>query len=60
MRCDKSKIIHRKFAEKLRQHYGLIASGNQIIKDAAFRDEVNTRLGGQILCFEMEAAGLDE
>ena len=39
-------------------YYGLIASGNQVIKNAAFRDEINKRLGGGILCFEMEAAGL--
>ncbi|KAF3291522.1 hypothetical protein TWF970_000736 [Orbilia oligospora] len=39
-------------------HYGLIASGNQVIKNAEFRDELNRDLGGDILCFEMEAAGL--
>ncbi|KAK2809089.1 hypothetical protein FQN50_004143 [Emmonsiellopsis sp. PD_5] len=43
---------------ELRVHYGLIASGNQVIKDAEFRDWVNERLGGNVLCFEMEAAGL--
>lgn len=55
--CDRSKIIKRK-ARDMRVHYGLIASGNQVIKDAAFRDMVNKRLGGHVLCFEMEAAGL--
>lgn len=37
-------------------HYGLIASGNQLMKDASIRD----RLAGEkdVLCFEMEAAGL--
>jgi nucleoside phosphorylase len=55
--CDPSKIVHRK-PRNMRVHYGLIASGNQVIKDAAFRDEINTRLGGKVLCFEMEAAGL--
>ncbi|KAL3477052.1 nucleoside phosphorylase domain-containing protein [Aspergillus californicus] len=39
-------------------HYGLIASGNQVIKDAKTRDEINHSLGGNVLCFEMEAAGL--
>lgn len=39
-------------------HYGLIASGNQVIKDAKFRDRLNESLGGDVLCFEMEAAGL--
>jgi nucleoside phosphorylase len=55
--CDQSKVVGRK-PRDMRVHYGLIASGNQVIKDAAFRDEINTRLGGKVLCFEMEAAGL--
>jgi nucleoside phosphorylase len=38
-------------------HYGTIASGNQVIKDATVRDEKSRSLGG-VLCFEMEAAGL--
>ncbi|KAL1597680.1 hypothetical protein SLS59_007378 [Nothophoma quercina] len=38
-------------------HYGTIASGNQVIKDAAVRDKLSAELGG-VLCFEMEAAGL--
>ncbi|KAF7131364.1 hypothetical protein CNMCM5793_004535 [Aspergillus hiratsukae] len=39
-------------------HYGLIASGNQVIKEAKFRDTLNKSLGGNVLCVEMEAAGL--
>lgn len=39
-------------------HYGLIASGDQVIKDAKFRDSLNKSLGGKVLCVEMEAAGL--
>jgi nucleoside phosphorylase len=42
----------------IRVHYGLIASGNQVIKDANFRDSLNESLGGNVLCVEMEAAGL--
>ncbi|KAI0098563.1 TPR-like protein [Nemania sp. FL0031] len=38
-------------------HYGLISSGNQVIKSGRVRDEISARLGG-VLCFEMEAAGL--
>ena len=38
-------------------HYGTIASGNQVIKNAAVRDTVSKEFGG-VLCFEMEAAGL--
>jgi nucleoside phosphorylase len=38
-------------------HYRTIASGNQVIKDAAVRDKLSAELGG-VLCFEVEAAGL--
>ncbi|KAH8884964.1 purine and uridine phosphorylase [Thozetella sp. PMI_491] len=55
--CNKSQAMKRKPRE-LRVHYGLVASGNQVIKDAAFRDRLNKDLGGQVLCIEMEAAGL--
>ncbi|KAL7800620.1 ankyrin repeat-containing domain protein [Trichoderma afarasin] len=55
--CDKSKTVKRK-ARSMRVHHGLIASGNKVIKDALLRDEVNRSLGGDVLCFEMEAAGL--
>lgn len=37
-------------------HYGLIASGDSVIKDAAKRDEIIKSLG-DVICFEMEAAG---
>ena len=37
-------------------HYGLIASGNRVIKHGGTRDKLGQELG--ILCFEMEAAGL--
>src|SRR4051812_19618036 len=33
-------------------HYGLIASGNQVIKDANFRDNLDENLGGDLLCVE--------
>jgi nucleoside phosphorylase len=38
-------------------HYGTIASGNQVMKDATERDRISAELG-DVLCFEMEAAGL--
>lgn len=41
-----------------RAHYGLIASGNQVIKDASVRDSLDENLDGNVLCVEMEAAGL--
>ncbi|OBS16672.1 hypothetical protein FPOA_12708 [Fusarium poae] len=37
-------------------HYGLIASANQLMKDALVRDKLAAEKG--VLCFEMEAAGL--
>ncbi|UKZ78861.1 hypothetical protein TrVFT333_006607 [Trichoderma virens FT-333] len=55
--CDKTKIVKRK-PRDARVHYGLIASGNQVIKDALFRNKLNKDLGGHVLCVEMEAAGL--
>lgn len=37
-------------------HYGLIASANQLMKDAMIRDKL--AMEKDVLCFEMEAAGL--
>jgi nucleoside phosphorylase len=37
-------------------HYGLIASANQLMKDATVRDRLAAEK--DVLCFEMEAAGL--
>lgn len=37
-------------------HYGLIASGNELMKDALIRDRLAAEK--DVLCFEMEAAGL--
>jgi nucleoside phosphorylase len=62
--CDISRLVHR--GSRLRDapciHYGLIASGNQVIRDARTRDLLSARLWdkeeGKVLCFEMEAAGL--
>jgi len=39
-----------------RVHYGLVASGNSLMKDSVTRDELAQSYG--VLCFEMEAAGL--
>jgi nucleoside phosphorylase len=38
-------------------HYGIIASGNCLFKDASTRDQLAKDIGG-CLCVEMEAAGL--
>ncbi|KAH6848095.1 nucleoside phosphorylase domain-containing protein [Chaetomium sp. MPI-CAGE-AT-0009] len=42
----------------VRVHYGLIASGNRVVKNAAARDKLDRDLGGHVLCIDMEAAGL--
>lgn len=55
--CDKTKIVRRK-PRDMRVHFGLIASSNQVIKDASFRDRLNRDLGGHVLCVEIGAAGL--
>ena len=39
-----------------RVHYGNIASGDEVVKDASTRDRIAREEG--ILCFETEAAGL--
>jgi nucleoside phosphorylase len=57
---DPSKLTLRpKWVEdedSLVVHYGLIASGNQLMKDALLRDALIAEKG--VLCFETEAAGL--
>lgn len=55
--CDKSKVLKRK-PRGMRVHYGLIASGNQVIKDSKYRNKLNKDLGSNVLCIEMEATGI--
>ncbi|KAF4630324.1 hypothetical protein G7Y89_g7821 [Cudoniella acicularis] len=57
---DLSKLILRperdEEEDNLEIHYGLIASANQLMKDALVRDRLAVEK--DVLCFEMEAAGL--
>ncbi|CAG8416477.1 unnamed protein product [Penicillium salamii] len=39
-----------------RVYYGLVASGNKVVRDSSLRDRLGRRYN--ILCFEMEAAGI--
>ena len=57
-RCDRKMIIARspRASNEPVVHYGLIASGNQLMKDAVIRDRLAAEK--DVLCFEMEAAGL--
>lgn len=58
--CGDDKLVHRDERGENENnpaiHCGLIASGNQLMKDALLRDKLASKHG--ILCFEMEAAGL--
>ncbi|PLB40262.1 uncharacterized protein BDW47DRAFT_116046 [Aspergillus candidus] len=56
--CDSSLTILRpsRQTEQPTIYYGLIASGNQVIKDSNMRDQIGKDLGAY--CVEMEAAGL--
>jgi nucleoside phosphorylase len=56
--CDATRIIPRSSRHNSEPviHYGLIASGNQVVKDSNIRDRLGHELG--VLCVEMEAAGL--
>ena len=59
-KCETEQQVHRserRYREPM-VHYGLIASGNQVMKDGIQRDVICRKLGGHVICFEMEAAGL--
>jgi nucleoside phosphorylase len=56
-RSTESVVVRQARRQEVVVHYGTIASGNQVIKNAAVRDKLSAELGG-VLCFEMEAAGL--
>ena len=57
-KCDSKQLKSRRERDQAAAviHYGLIASGNQIMRHGRTRDKVGKQLG--VICFEMEAAGL--
>ncbi|KAL4865593.1 hypothetical protein BDV12DRAFT_200003 [Aspergillus spectabilis] len=59
VQCSQEMVVSRRpwTGSAVTIHYGTIASGNQVMKDAITRDRLSAELGG-VLCFEMEAAGL--
>lgn len=59
-RCDNDRLITRadRGDETPAVHYGSIASGNQVMRDGVTRDRLRKELN--VLCFEMEAAGLKD
>ncbi|KAK7908713.1 hypothetical protein PG985_016016 [Apiospora marii] len=56
--CDDNKLQPRprRLTDDFLIHYGVIASGDSVNKDANKRDTVSRKL--QAMCFEMEAAGI--
>ncbi|KAK2034281.1 purine and uridine phosphorylase [Colletotrichum zoysiae] len=56
--CDPSRLVKREARpdNNPRIHYGAIASANQVMKHGKTRDCIADELN--VLCFEMEAAGL--
>lgn len=58
--CDPSWEIERepRNSTNPKIHYGVIASGNTLVKDAISRDLILEATGEECVCFEMEAAGI--
>ncbi|PQE29611.1 Ankyrin repeat protein [Rutstroemia sp. NJR-2017a BBW] len=54
--CDKTKTVQRP-PRGIRVHFGGIATGNSVIRDAVLRDRLKKDLG-DILTVEMEAGGM--
>ncbi|KAL5002744.1 hypothetical protein BDV10DRAFT_180967 [Aspergillus recurvatus] len=57
--CEVEKVIRRpeRPNNTPKVFYGLVASGDRVVKTAKGREEVNQLLGSDVLCYEMEAAG---
>jgi nucleoside phosphorylase len=56
--CDTGRLVTRPARNGIEPtiHYGLIASGNQVMRHGVTRERLRGEL--DVLCFEMEAAGL--
>ncbi|KAK6527306.1 hypothetical protein TWF281_010492 [Arthrobotrys megalospora] len=56
--CDSTKVVNRRPRSHKDPvvHYGIIASGDQVIKDASLRDELRRDLKAK--CVEMEGGGV--
>ena len=55
--CDMAQTVRRK-PRDMKVHYGLVASGSQVIRDAQRRKSLVKEIGSDVLCVEMAAAGL--
>jgi nucleoside phosphorylase len=58
--CDpaKEELRRLRVSDEPQIHYGVIASGNSVIRNAKKRDDIAKRFS--VLCFEMEAAGMTD
>lgn len=59
--CDVERVLKRDTRRTPgvpKVHYGIIASGNTLVKDAASRARLLRHLDFDCICYEMEAAGL--
>lgn len=59
--CDMRKVLKRdprRRPDVPKVHYGIIASGNTLVKDAASCERLLGHLECDCICYEMEAAGL--
>jgi ankyrin repeat protein/nucleoside phosphorylase len=58
-RCERTRIVDRpaRGSDNPKIHYGLIASGDRVMRSAIKRNKTGRDIG-DILCFEMEAAGI--
>ncbi|KAK6524038.1 hypothetical protein TWF694_005705 [Orbilia ellipsospora] len=57
--CNPEQVVERRPPTRgMKVHYGLIASGDHVIKDSKLRKQLNDDLGGQVLCIDTEAAGI--
>ena len=54
--CNLANVVNRSRRDNPRVHYGTIGCANRVMKDGASRERL--RQDYNILCFEMEAAGL--
>ncbi|KAL1850813.1 hypothetical protein Plec18167_002552 [Paecilomyces lecythidis] len=60
--CSDDQLVQRadrsSNGREVSVHYGVIASGNSVIKDASIRDKYAKASDLNVLCFEMGAAGV--
>ncbi|EXF78839.1 pfs domain-containing protein [Colletotrichum fioriniae PJ7] len=58
--CEMVQVVRRKERDSTDPeiHYGIIASGNFLVKDAISRDQIGAYVSDDCICIEVEAAGL--